>query len=92
MENWVRDIGIIAVTIFICVSWWFHTNEPTSRKYIILWGSSILATGVVYIIAKSFDIPALGILIIIGLISVVIFFIKLIQSERRAKRKSLDDT
>ena len=89
------DIGFIIFSVVLCVWWWFNAKEATSKKYILLLGICWFVAGTDHIIGKSFDIPALrGALAFIGLCALIggiYFFIKVIISERKAKKKSQDD-
>lgn len=62
------------------------------RRYILLWGLCFITAGVFYILAKSFDISAFGIISGFALFGVIYFLIRILISERKAKKKKLLDS
>ena len=91
MENLVRDIVLIVAAVLFSAWRWNIVKDPASRKYILLFGIGVLIAGAAHIVAKLFDIPELSIVVLLGLISLCYFAIKVTLSERRARKKSIDD-
>jgi hypothetical protein len=91
MDITFNDIFPAVLAVLFCAWWWFIAKEAASRKYIILLGICWLLTGTAYIIAKSFDIPGLMVIVLLAFPGSIYFLIKAALSERKAKKKSSDD-
>jgi uncharacterized membrane-anchored protein len=91
MYDPLYDIGFTIFAVVFCAWWWFIAKDATTRKYIIFLGICWLLTGMAYIIAKSFDIPGLMVIVLLALLGSIYFLIKAALSAHKAKKKSPDD-
>jgi hypothetical protein len=87
----ITGIVVYIFVAFLCVRWWFTSKGTSYRKYTLLLSICWLVTGIAYIIAKSFDIPGLMVIVLLAFLVAIYFLIKAGLSERKAKRKSPDD-
>jgi len=91
MADLFNNIFPALLGVVFCAWWWFIAKEAKSRKYIISLGICWLVAGIAYIIAKSFDIPGLMVIVLLAFLVAIYFLIKAALSERKAKKKSPDD-